>query len=174
MLTYRRNGEKGSSMSKATQIGWYNLKEDMIFRNTYECAAWYEDVLVKAGKYPVMVYDFRVLKRDNPDFNSRIDGHIGCTYTCMSGKITSDEFGARFCGVPVGDYDNSKNTGKPSYHSMMTYMYEVADSIINDPESPWELFAEYEARAIHGEWDGKPFITHAIYKKVSTEMEVAV
>lgn len=74
-------------MSKATQIGWYNLKEDRIFRNTYECAAWYEDVFVKAGKYPVVVYDFRVLKHDNPDFNNRIEGHISGTYTCMNGTI---------------------------------------------------------------------------------------
>lgn len=151
LLAYRRNGEKGIAMSKTTQIGWYNLKEDRVFRNTYECAAWYQDVLVKAGKYPVIVYDFRVLKHDNPDFNNRIEGHISGTYTCMTGTIVSDEFGARFCGVPVGDYDNTKNAGKPSTHNMMMYMYSVADSVLNDTESPWELFPEYEARAIHGD-----------------------
>lgn len=171
-LSYRRDGEKGISMSKATQIGWYNLKEDRIFRNTYECAAWYEDVLVKAGKYPVVVYDFRVLTHDNPDFNSRIEGHIGTVSVHMSGTIVSDEFGARFYGVPVGDYDNTKNAGKPSRYSVMAYMYSVADSVLNDAESPFELFPEYEARAIHGELDGKPFTTHAIYKKnfIGTEV----
>lgn len=172
MLTYRHNGEKGISMSKATQIGWYNLKEDRIFRNTYECAAWYEDVLVRCGKYPVVVYDFRVLKHDNPDFNRRIEGHIGTVSIHMMGTIVSDEFGARFYGVPVGDYDNTKNAGKPSSHSMMVYMYSVSDSILNDTESPFELFPEYEARAIHGERDGEPFTTYAIYKKnfIGTEV----
>lgn len=152
-------------MSKATQIGWYTLKTDKIFRKTYECAAWYKDVLVKAGKYPVFVYDFRVLKHEDPKFNGRIEGHIGGTYTHMDGTVISDEFGTRFFGVPVGYYDNSKNAGDPASHSMLVYMHEVADSVLNDPESPWELLPEYEARAIHGEWDGNPFTTHAIYKR---------
>ena len=151
-------------MSK-TQIGWYNLKEDKIFRNTYECAAWYEDVLVKAGKYPIFVYDLRVLKHDNLKFNNRIEGYIDGTYTTMDGTVVYDEFGARFFGVPIGDYDNTKNAGKHSNYRMMTYIYNVADSILNDPESPFELFPEYEARAIHGERDGKSFTTHAIYRK---------
>lgn len=151
-------------MSKATQIGWYTLKADRVFRNTYECAAWYEDVLVKAGKYPMFVYGFRVLEHQDPRFDRKIEGYIGGTYTHLDGTVVSDEFGARFFGVPVGNYDNSKNAGKPSSHSMMVYMYEVADSVLNDPESPWELFPEYVARAIQGEWDGNPFTTHAIYK----------
>lgn len=150
-------------MNERIQIGWYTLKADKIFRNTYECAAWYEDVLVKAGKYPVFVYDFRVLDHQDPIFNGRIEGHIGGTYTHMDGTVVSDDFGARFFGVPVGSYDSTKNAGKPSGHSMMTYMYEVADSVLNDQESPWELLPDYEARAIHGEWDGKPYTTHGIY-----------
>ena len=152
-------------MTKATQIGWYNLKEDKVFRNTYECAAWYEDVLVKSGKYPVLVYDLRVLKHDAPKYNGRIKGHIDATYVRMDGTIVSDEFGARFCGVPVGDYDNYKNTGKPSRHSMMTYMYDVADSILNDSESPWELLPEFEAREINFEWEGEKCTSHGIYKR---------
>lgn len=151
-------------MSKATQIGWYTLKADRVFRNTYECAAWYEDVLVKAGKYPVFVHDLRVLEHQDPKFNGKIEGHIGGTYTHLDGTVVSDEFGARFFGVPVGDYDNFKNTGKPSIHSMMVYMYEIADSVLNDPESPWELLPEYEARTIYGEWSGEPFTTHGIYR----------
>lgn len=152
-------------MSKATQIGWYTLKEDKVFRNTFECAAWYEDVLVKAGRYLVIVYDFRILKHDNSKYNNRVEGHIGGTYTHMDGTIVSDEFGARYFGIPIGDYDDGKNAGKPSSHSMMAYMYEVADSVLNDPDSPWELFPEFEAREIHGEWDGEPYTTHSIYKR---------
>lgn len=150
-------------MNKATQIGWFTLKEDRIFRNTYECAAWYEDVLVKAGRYPVLVHDFRVAEHNDPIFNRAIKGHIDATYVRMDGTIVSDEFGARYFGVPVGDYDNSKNAGKPSSHSMMTYMYEVASSILNDPDTPWELLPEFEARALHLDWNGEPFTTHAIY-----------
>ena len=150
---------------KATQIGWYDLKEDKVFRNTYECAAWYEEVLVKAGKYPALVYNFRVSKHDDPKYNGRIEGHIGAAYVRMDGTIVSDEFGARFCGVPVGDYDNYKNAGKPSSHSMMTYMYDVADSILNDSESPWELLPEFEAHEINFEYDGKNCTSYGIYKR---------
>ena len=156
--------KEGNIVGK-TQIGWYNLKKDRIFRNTYEYAAWYEDVLVKAGKYPVVVYDFRVLKHDSPDFNSRIEGHIGTVSVHMSGTIVSDEFGARFYGVPVGDYDNTKNAGKPSNHSMMAYMYSVAESVLKDSESPWELLPEYEARPIQGEREGKPYTVYGIFRK---------
>lgn len=83
----------------------------------------------------------------------------------MDGTIVSDEFGARYFGMPIGDYDDGKNAGKPSSHSMMAYMYEVADSVLNDPDSPWELFPEFEAREIHDEWDGEPYTTHSIYKR---------
>lgn len=151
---------------KSTQIGWYTLKEDTVFSNAFECAAWYEDVLVKAGKYPVVVYDFRVIQHDNPDFNRRVEGHIGTASVHMSGTIVSDEFGTRFFGVPIGDYDNRKNAGNEAAHNMMSYMYSIAESVLKDPESPWELLPEYEARSIQGEWGGEPYTVYGIYRKV--------
>ena len=154
-------------MKDSTQIGWYNLKEDQIFRNTYECAAWYEDVLVKAGKYPMVVYDYRVRKSNDPNYNNEIEGHIGSVYIQMNGTVVSDEFGARFCGVPVGGYDNAQNAGKPSSHNMQVYMHIVADSIINDDESPFEFFPEYEAKTIQVECSGRLITTHGIYMKDS-------
>lgn len=154
-------------MKDSTQIGWYNLKEDRIFRNTYECAAWYEDVLVKAGKYPMVVYDYRVRKSNNPNYNNEIEGHIGSVYIQMNGTVFYDEFGARFCGVPVGGYDNTQNVGKPSSHNMQVYMYIVADSIINDNESPFELFPEYEAKVIQTKYFGISINTYGIYMKDS-------
>lgn len=151
-------------MNKATQIGWFTLKEDKIFRNSFECAAWYEDVLVKAGRYPVLVYDLRVSKSDDPVLNGVIKGHIGMTYTHMDGTTVSDEFGARFCGVPIGSYDNRKNADKPSSHSMATYMHEMARSIVEDPETPWELLPEYKVRVSQMEWKGEPYTSRVICK----------
>lgn len=149
-------------MSEATQIGWYTLKEDEIFCNTFECAAWYEKVLVKAGRYPVMVYDFRI-KRNDSKYIRCIEGHIGGVYVHMEGTIVSDNFGGLYFGVPIGCYDTSKNAGKPSSHSTFAYMYSVADSILNDVESPWELFPAFEARKVCYEWNGNPYTTHSIY-----------
>ena len=146
------------------QIGWYNLKEDNVFTNTYECAAWYENVLVKAGRYPVVVYDYNIRKSNRKSHDNEVCGHINGAYTSMDGTVVSDEFGARFYGVPVESYDNHKNAGKPSSHSMMCYMYIVADSILNEPDSPWELLPEYEAREIRFEYDGEEHVTYGIFK----------
>ena len=33
------------------QIGWYTVKEPTTFTNLFECAAWYEEVLIQPGKY---------------------------------------------------------------------------------------------------------------------------
>jgi len=131
------------------QIGLFHLKTDKVFRNEFECAAWYEDVLVKAGDYPVNVFDYRIMHFDDDrrkHLNGRVDGHCGGVYVGMSGTIVSDEFGARFCGMPISGYDNHKNAGKDAHHSMFAYMFSVVDSIQNDPETSWELFPEYEIR----------------------------
>jgi len=149
------------------QIGWFHLKEDTEFDNTYECAAWYERVLVKAGKYPVVVYDYREKERED---GVEVDGHIGSAYVIMDGTITSDYFGAMFCGVPVGTYDNKQNAGKESSYSMHSYLYGIADAILNKNEiymrkGEWELFPEYEAREIKFEYDGEEHTTHGIFLK---------
>lgn len=149
------------------QIGWFNLKEDKVFTNTYECAAWYENVKVPAGRYPIVVYDYKVMHFEDEArkrFNGEIDCHIGSAYISMDGIITSDEFGARFCGVPVGSYDNHQNTGKCSSHTMHVYLYSLADSVLNDPETPYELLPEYRAEEERfvSSFDGKEFTTHCI------------
>ena len=149
-------------MSK--QIGWYHQKEDKVFYNTFECAAWYEEVLCKAGKYPVFVSEHKVIKHEDPEYNNKLGDHWA--YITLQGTILSDEFGARFCGMPIGGYDNKKNAGKESSHTLMPYLYDIAESVLEDPESPYELFPEYEAREIHGEWNGEPYTTHGIYYSV--------
>ena len=152
-------------MSKATQIGWYNLKEDKVFRNTYECAAWYEDVIVKAGRYPVVVYNFHTLDHKDPKWNGMVKGSVDGAYADMDGIIESDYFAGQYFGVPISDYDSSKNAGKPSSYRMFAYLHQIADSIINDADSPWELLDEFEARVIRGEWNGESYKTHSIYKR---------
>lgn len=150
-------------MEERTQIGWFNLNEERVFRNTYECAAWYEDVIVPAGKYPVYVYGMTVDK-DNQVGSRR---GVGGVYVPMDGTIKSDYFASQYFGVPISDYDTLKNAGKPSSHSYFAYLYEVADNILTDPENPWELFPEYEARSIHfvSSIDGEEFDIGEIFRK---------
>ena len=148
------------------KIGWFHLKEDHVFTNTFECAAWYENVLVKAGRYPMEVPDYRV------NDEGEVHGHIDMVAVGLPGIITSDEFGTRFYGVPVGSYDNTQNKGKASSHCYREYLYAVADFIINGDESiyatdyeEFELLPEYEAREIRFTYDGEEHMTHGIFIK---------
>lgn len=151
----------------AKQIGWFNLKEDKVFTNYFECAAWYENVLVKAGRYPVVVSDYR--ERESVEGNGRIkiDGYIHSVYVSLPGTITSDDFTSLFCGVPISDYDTTKNKGKEGRHVLGAYMYNVAESILKNPETEWELFPEYEAREYHFSSciDGTDICSHGIFLK---------
>jgi hypothetical protein len=142
-----------------TQIGWYNLEHDTEFDNTYECAAWYERVLVKAGRYPVEVYDLRFSD------DGRIDHSCHGAYVTMPGTVTSDYFATMYCGVPVGaPYDTTKNKGKASEHHGYWYLYDIAHRVL-DGKPEFELLPEYEAREIHFEYDGEEHVTHGIFKK---------
>lgn len=136
------------------QIGFYNLREAKTFTNTYEFAAWYEDVLVQPGRYPVIMYDMRVYD----------DGQIFAhgAYVNFPGTIVSDYFAAHYCGVPVSDYDRSKNAGKPSEHHGFWYEYMIADEILNGSDE-WELFPEYEAREYEFVYDGVTKTSHALF-----------
>lgn len=156
----RHNKLKGVLiMGNFTQIGWYILKEDRVFRNDYECAAWYEDVLVKAGRYPVEVYDLRFYD------DGRIDHSCGGAYVSMDGEIVSDYFATMYCGVPVGKpYDTTKNKGKRSEHHGYWYLYDIAHKIL-DGDTEFELLPEYEPREIHFEYNGEEHVTHGIFKK---------
>ena len=144
------------------QIGWFHLKEDKVFTNTYETAAWYENVLVPKGDYPLMVYDYCTTKTDH---GTEL-GHHCYYHVPMDGTITSDYFGTLFFGVPVGTYDGEKNKGKKSSHSMFCRDYIIAEEILDGSEE-WELFPEYEAREIRfiSSFDNRECVTHGIFLK---------
>lgn len=143
------------------QIGWYTVKEPETFTNLFECAAWYEEVLVQPGRYELFADIYGV----------RDDGAIECrtssAYASLPGTIISDDFGARFCGMPIGNYEHSKNAGKPSSHTVMPYLYSVAESVLTNADTPYELLPEYEARKIifKSPIDGKTLTTHGIFTK---------
>ena len=139
------------SERKKTQIGWFILKKEHEFTNTYECAAWYENVMVQPGKYPLYVYDYK--ERETKQ-GKEVTGHIDMAYAYLPGVITSDEFGARFCGVPVGSYDNYKNKGKESSYTFSQYLYAIADSILKEDSIYYSDKWEYELLPMY---KAKPF-----------------
>lgn len=155
---------KGRAMDK--QIGWYHVKEDREYTNYFECAAWHENVLVKAGRYPVWVSDY---KENATEHGIEISGRISQVSINLPGIITSDEFGGRFCGMPISSYDNSKNAGNAGRHILSSYLFSVAESILSSPDTPWELFPEYEAKeySFTSPLDGREIKTHGIYTSVA-------
>lgn len=103
------------------QIGWLNLSEDKVFTDRgYECAAWWKNVAVKAGKYPMFI--------DSKDIwdDGRVYGNARPT-TELSGTIVSDYFGSMLCGVPVGTYDGNRNNGKEASYFWSDYAFSFAE-----------------------------------------------
>jgi len=95
------------------------LEKDKVFTNTYETAAWYENVLVKAGKYPM----YKNLG------NTGVSGGI---YTSLEGTVVDDYFGSLFFGNPIGTYDTKKNAGNRSCYTAFMRDYSLADRILGD------------------------------------------
>lgn len=78
-------------------VGHLCLKEPKEFVNHFECAAWWERVLVESGEHPVYEYD----------------GQPGIYYVSISGVIQEDYFPTLWGGVRVGKpYDTKKHAGK--------------------------------------------------------------
>jgi len=122
-------------MSKI-QIGWYyQRKEEVVCYAGYECAAWYENIKLTPGKYPMFADDDRVWK-----------GRICCrdVNIMVDGTVVSDDFGTRYFGMPIGEYDHTKNKGKPSRYDKGGYSYMVAENAYGNPD--YEIFPEYEIR----------------------------
>lgn len=156
-------------MGNFTQVGWVTLDADKVFTNcSYECAAWSEDVLVKAGRYPVRIYGLRFMD------DGRIDYSNGGVYITLPGTIVSDYFPTLYCGVPVGgEYDTKKNAGRASEYHYHMQDYSFAEKVCNGGRDDYlggtyELFPEYEARVQSrsvSEYDGHEIVLHSIYRK---------
>lgn len=139
------------------QVGWFVLPEDTVFTNHFETAAWYEDVKVPAGRYPL-------LTENEAGILTREKGF----YVNMDGVIVSDNFQSLFAGSPVGQpYDSSKNAGKEASHYVQYRNYELAYAILEPREGrefSIELLPQY--KAVYEDFisalDGKPTRTAKI------------
>lgn len=152
---------------KKTIIGYFDLKASRVFRNTFSYAAWYEDVDVPAGQYPIELLDMKVREDGREEFNREVESYINGAYISMDGTIVSDYFAGHYFGVPISDYDTNQNAGKSDSHHSMVYLYEIARSILKDKDCPYHLNPEYEAREITfiSCLDNKPCTTYGIFRK---------
>ena len=133
-------------MREKKQIGWYILSEKSVFTNHGQYAAWFEDVEVEAGRYPMYMYDFSI------DKDGRLHGSVtGSVYADIPGVILEDYFG-------------TKNTGKDSWAHLSWYGYRVAD-LVSEGDPRFELLPEYEARqdGEYQSWDGSMCKMYDLY-----------
>lgn len=155
-------------MYNKVQIGWLNLPQDEVFcDNGYECAAWFANVDVKAGRFPLYVYD--------PQYDAR--GQLrtpapDMAYAELTGTVKSDYFGSLFCGVPIGTYDETRNKGKESSYTWSSYLYDVAEAIgtnkVYSNGITLELLPEFKAVQDSSYWSDynkKTVLMYHIYRR---------
>lgn len=144
------------------QIGWYNQKEDKEYTNNgYACAAWYEKVFVKAGKYPVYAREYSYNERERKFENKIKDTSIGIG---LPGVITGDNFSSYFCGNMVGEGQFNQHVGEESKVYLNPYAHALAKEIL-EGNSNIELLPEFQAQEINftSMIDNKPCKTYGIF-----------
>ena len=124
-------------------IGWLTTTKDFEHCDRgYECAAWFENILVKKGeRFPL----FAEVDRNYSDkFNKYFEGGIRRVWTILSGTITTDDFGSRYCGNPISGYDEKKNAGKRSTHHESWSSYQFGNLVLAVRGTPNYSAERYE------------------------------
>lgn len=164
-------------MDNTTIIGTFHLLKDRTFCDRgFACAAWYQDIHVKAGDYPLYIHNYTEKEREGGI-------QIGCYkgaemgHVALDGVVTSADFGARFYGVPVGGDNSERYIGRESTYYWSAYLYDIAGYVHDggmlydrdgEPYARIELNPEYEAREATrwiSEFTGEERVLYYIYKK---------
>lgn len=117
-----------NEVNESFQIGWYVLKEDKVFRdNGYETAAWFKDINVKAGCYPVTAK----LDRSEKDGHLKNEINYMSVYIRLNGTVVAEDFQSRYFGVPIGN-DNPKYIGTEGDMFLHPYAFSVAEDALNN------------------------------------------
>jgi hypothetical protein len=116
----------GGVMPTQILCGTYRVSESTVYHYAgYECAAWWRDVRVEAGEYPVSVY---------------LDGSTLRFSVKLPGVLVADNFQSLFCGNAIGKgYDETQNAGKPDSYSIHSQDYCVFASLKAGNNSPWRI-----------------------------------
>ena len=110
------------------ECGVYHLAEEKVFRYSgYECAAWWQEVKVSAGDYPVYAY-----------YSS---GFLSEFVVNLPGTIVRDNFQSLYGGMPIGTtYDETKNAGNGANYYVRARSYDAFRTMHRDGEaSVWKI-----------------------------------
>lgn len=141
----------------------YVAQEGDTGTNSFECAAWSEEIALTPGEHPI---EGEVECGSAPWGAGYLKYLVGVH---IPGSIVSDYFESLWCGMPVGKkrYDRDQNNGKPATYRFTTDLHFVARNIMEGKETNIKLRPGFEARAVTfmSDYDGKEHTYHGIFKK---------
>ena len=118
------------SHQELLKIGTVTIKEGETVTRHFECAAWYEEILLTPGRYDVTT-----------------DGNY--VFYTVPGTILEDNFQSYFGGVAFGKgYDTDQTHGNPPTYTAVIDNYCVASAIF-EGRGNIELLPEYSAKEHH-------------------------
>ncbi len=120
-VIYALGGRQSNPGHPARQvIGTYQLSKDREYNESYEVAAWWSKLLVKAGDYEITTNGYYAFVK-------------------LPGVIVSKYTPGLYGGVAFGStpqYEKHKDVGNESSHMVMPYLYSAAE-LFADPDSNW-------------------------------------
>jgi hypothetical protein len=134
------------------QIGTYHVKDGETRTKNFEVAAWYQELKVIPGDYPV-----HAMFEDGKALDTSVTWQI-------PGTITSSCFDSLYGGFPVTGNRN-RDVGQHTTYSSFTYAHALAKAILEKKEDlPFTLLPGFEAREIPFTYDDKACVTYGIFE----------
>lgn len=115
-----------------TQIGFYILDRPTVFTRHYECAAWYTNVTVPAGKYPLYAKVKDGVVQSGHD-SVRVE---------LPGVISGSDFTSRL-GASHGRPQVNEDVGKKEVYRLSSAAYTIAQVILTGANQYYDLFPEF-------------------------------
>lgn len=131
-------------------IGKLVLEKDQEFTKTYECAAWFKRVLVKAGAYDLI----GVYKKNEYSSWHNITGEFERVYAELPGLVTGSNFSSYFCGNMIGNGKFNEDVGKEDSYYWTTQAYSLAHTILRKEHRDWTIELDDKTLAVE-----YPFMT---------------
>lgn len=141
---------------KQVQIGVLLIPTDEVFRNEFEVAAWYQDVKVPAGEYPIYAYI---------DIESGEVCRWPLPQAVLPGVIVASDYSPLFGGVPIGSKRN-EDVGKPANYVWTHYAHSIAHNVL-EGRGNIKLLPYAEARIIKYEYNGEKKHTYGLFVELT-------
>jgi predicted RNA-binding Zn-ribbon protein involved in translation (DUF1610 family) len=113
-------------MHTQIEVGTYRVSKATVYHYAgYECAAWWRDVKVDAGDYPVFGY---------------LEGSTFLFTVTLPGILVAANFQSLFGGVAFGlCYDETQHAGELDTFRIQSRDYCVFGSMRDGEKSPWHI-----------------------------------